>query len=158
MVKVVPGHHLLVPRLHRERAMDFVAELVGLDNIDILLVDDDPDLLHLLQKILGNVGATVRARATVAEALDAIRERAPHVVVSDLDMPEVDGYDFVRQIRALPPPVGTIPAIALTAHSRRDDRAQSLAAGFTVHLGKPMRALQLIETIRTVLAQPRAVR
>jgi CheY-like chemotaxis protein len=128
--------------------MNEFSKLVGLDNLDLLLVDDDEDVLFILQKVLGNVGATVRTAANASAALEAVRLRAPDVIVSDLDMPFCDGYSLIRQIRALPSPANAVPAIALTAHNGAAYRKKALSAGFNEHMAKPMRALQLIKAIK----------
>jgi CheY-like chemotaxis protein len=130
-------------------------ESVHLGGRKILIIDDDVDVLHLLKIILSNVGAQVTIHATANGALAAIDSMKPDIVISDLDMPSVDGYAFVRSLRSRSPKDGgVIPAIALTAHNDNKHRRMALEAGFTEHIAKPLRAIKLIEAIRRVLAVP----
>src|SRR3984893_9519609 len=102
-------------------------ELYGLK---ILVVEDDVDTRELIEWVLKRVGAEVRSVGSAREALDVLEGEKPHVLVSDIAMPEEDGYSLLKKIRALPPERGgRIPAIALTAHSLVQDRLQSLRAG-----------------------------
>lgn len=123
--------------------------LVGLK---ILVVDDDADVLYLVRRILAEARADVSAASSAESALRNIAIVRPDIIVSDLEMPGVDGYELMRQIRRLPADNGgTTPAIALSAHVLEADKAKAIAAGFTAHVGKPMRALKLIEAIRSAL-------
>jgi PAS domain S-box-containing protein len=114
-------------------------DLDSLEGIDILLVDDEPDGRAVACAILSRTGAVVRAVASVTEALAAIEQNVPNVLVSDIGMPERDGYSFIRELRSLPAVKGgTVPAIALTAYASRDDEARAVDAGFDMHISKPV--------------------
>ncbi|MEW6493233.1 MAG: PAS domain S-box protein [Cyanobacteriota bacterium] len=112
---------------------------LSLDNLRVLVVDDEADTRELLSVILEGDGAEVMAAATAREALETLPKFKPHVLVSDIGMPEENGYDLIRQVRALPPEQGgKIPALALTAYAKVEDRNQALAAGFQMHVPKPV--------------------
>jgi CheY-like chemotaxis protein len=98
--------------------------------------------------VLAQSGADVVATASAAEALDALARARPHVLVSDLSMPEVDGYALLRRVRALGLDRGRqLPAVALTAYARPEDRARALAVGFQVHVPKPVEPAELVEVV-----------
>jgi signal transduction histidine kinase len=127
-----------------------------LAGIRVLLVDDDTDFLESLDFALQSQGARVICAASAKEALAAMKEARPDVVVSDLGMPEEDGYGLIRDLRARPADEGgAVPAIALTAYVADHDRDKSLAAGFQLHLGKPMDPGLLVQAIADVVARPR---
>jgi PAS domain S-box-containing protein len=119
------------PRGHAARAVD-------LRGVSILVVEDDPDGRDLVTEILRSRGATVRAAASAAGALAALAEFQPMVLVSDIGLPETDGYALIRQVRALAGGAAGVPAVALTAYARPEDRDKALAAGFQRHLTKPV--------------------
>lgn len=116
----------------------------ALDGLRVLLVDDQPEILELLQDILTPCGVVVQAQASARAALAAVRNWHPDVLVSDIAMPGEDGYWLIRELRALPPDEGgTTPAVALTAYVRIEDRLQVLAAGFQQYLPKPIDQAEL---------------
>lgn len=122
--------------------------LPNLDDLRVLIVDDEADGRHLLTTILRQYGTQVIAAASASEALLALQEFKPHVLVSDIDMPQEDGYTLIRQVRALPTDQGgRIPAVALTADARAEDRTQALLAGFQLHVPKPVNAGELAAVI-----------
>jgi CheY-like chemotaxis protein len=115
----------------------------------ILLVDDEPDAIDVMAQLLRHCGATVTTACCVADALElAIRTR-PDLVVSDIAMPDRDGYDLLRNLRDLPQ-TASIPAIALTAYARQEDRVRALSEGFQAHLPKPVEPNELISVIDNV--------
>ncbi|HEX3344269.1 MAG TPA: PAS domain S-box protein [Polyangiaceae bacterium] len=123
-------------------AFSFPAELAGLH---VLVLDDEPDARELVQAVLERGGAKVTLAASVAQALDRIRESPPHVIVSDIGMPDEDGYVFIRKLRALPRAEGgRIPAVALTAFARAEDRRRALVEGFQNHAAKPIEPQELV--------------
>ena len=127
-----------------------------LAGIQVLLVDDDTDFLESLDVALQSRGARVRRTSSAAAALAAVDASLPDVIVSDLGMPGEDGYGLIRELRARPAGHGgDVPAIALTAYVADHDRDRSLAAGFQLHLGKPMDPGLLVEAIADVVAQRR---
>ncbi|MEH2276787.1 MAG: PAS domain S-box protein [Nostoc sp.] len=122
--------------------------LPRLDDLRVLIVDDEADARHLLTTILGEYGAQVIAAASAYEALLAVQQFHPHILVSDIGMPQEDGYTLIRQVRALPKDQGgRIPAVALTAYARAEDRTQALLAGFQLHVPKPVNAGELAAVI-----------
>ncbi|MEG5041481.1 MULTISPECIES: ATP-binding protein [unclassified Microcoleus] len=125
-----------------------------LEGLQILVVEDEADALELLSTILGKYGADVMAVASVKEALTIIEtatDRSPDVLVSDIGMPDEDGYSLIRKLRQLEAQRGgRLPAIALTAYARNDDRQQSLLAGFQMHLTKPVDAAELVAVVASL--------
>lgn len=110
-----------------------------LGGIRVLAIDDEADSRELLSVLLAEYGAQVMAVASHSEFLEAVESFAPDVLVSDIGMPEVDGYSLLRQVRCLSPDRGgKIPAIALTAYARVEDFQRALAAGFQMHVSKPV--------------------
>jgi CheY-like chemotaxis protein/anti-sigma regulatory factor (Ser/Thr protein kinase) len=119
-----------------------------LSGIQVLVVDDDPDTLELVAILLSQYGATVTTATTAAEALTALASFQPDVLISDIGMPDVDGYALIRQIRARPAgPGGQLPAIALTAYAREDDQQRALASGYQQHVAKPLDPEQLARAV-----------
>ena len=115
-----------------------------LDGLTILVVDDEPDTRELLRQGLEYCGARVRVAATAAEALAALNSEVPDIVISDIGMPGVDGYDLIRQIRTLQNEQGRrVAAIALTAYTRVEDRLHALRAGYDMHVPKPVELTEL---------------
>jgi len=110
-----------------------------LQGVRVLVVDDEADARELLTTLLGQYGAEVIAVTSASEALEALHRLKPNVLVSDIGMPEEDGYTLIRQIRMLKAEQGgRIPAVALTAYARTEDRTQALLAGFQLHVPKPV--------------------
>lgn len=119
----------------------------------ILVVEDDPDARELMQAVLEQRGATVHTAESVADALDVFTAKNPDVVVSDIAMPEEDGFGLLKRIRALAPEAGgTKPVIALSAYAAKSDRARALSAGFTRYLHKPVDFDELVLTLHSVMA------
>jgi signal transduction histidine kinase/ActR/RegA family two-component response regulator len=124
----------------------------ALRGAQVLLVDDDPDALDMLSLPLTDAGATVRTAASAAEALALLRWIRPDVLVSDLAMPDEDGYSLIRTLRASEHESDReIPAVALTAYVRLQDRARAIAAGFNVFVEKPVDPGELISVIAGIL-------
>ena len=116
-----------------------------LDDLRILVVDDEVDTRELLKQGLEYCGATVTLAGSAAEALQIITARTPDVLISDIGMPGVDGYDLIKQVRGLPASRGgKVPAIALTAYTRVEDRLQALRAGYDMHVPKPVELAELV--------------
>jgi len=116
-----------------------------LDGLTILVVDDEPDTRELLKTGLENCGAQVILAASASEALEAIQNGMPDVLISDIGMPGQDGYDLIRELRSLAPESGgTVPAIALTAYARIEDRLHALRAGYQMHVPKPVELEELV--------------
>lgn len=119
-----------------------------LDALRVLVVDDEADTRELLTTVLEQCGAEVTAVASVVEALNAIEQLKPDVLVSDIGMPGEDGYALIRKVRALEVERGGwIPAAALTAYARVEDRQQALEAGFQIHVVKPVEPAELVAVV-----------
>jgi PAS domain S-box-containing protein len=115
-----------------------------LDGLKILVVDDEPDTRELLKVGLGRCGAEVTAASSAAEALESIEKSAPDLLISDIGMPDEDGYELMRRVRGLPAEAGgRVPAIALTAYARVEDRMHALRAGYQMHVPKPVELAEL---------------
>ncbi len=110
---------------------------VRLDGLRVLVVDDEADARRMLVRLLQEVGATVTAAGSAAEALEALAKFRPEVLVSDIGMPVEDGYDLIRQVRHRGLHARDLPAVALTAFVQKDDQRRALLAGFQVHVAKP---------------------
>jgi PAS domain S-box-containing protein len=129
--------------------------VLALRGVTVLAVDDDPDALALMREILEAAGAFVRTAGSGAEALTALRDAAPDVLVTDLGMPHMDGFELIQQVREIEDPaLRDVPAAALTAYARSDDRRRALTAGFQLHLSKPVEPGELIAAVLR-LADPR---
>ncbi|EGK90775.1 PAS domain S-box protein [Microcoleus vaginatus PCC 9802] len=125
-----------------------------LSGMRILVVDDEPDMRDLISFLLEDAGAEVVTVAVPQEALTALTNFQPDVLLSDIGMPGMDGYMLLRQVRSLPPERGgLIPAIALTAYAGEFNQQQALQAGFHRHLAKPIEPDQLIKTIAALLSK-----
>jgi CheY-like chemotaxis protein len=126
-----------------------VRDLAG---ITVLVVDDARDGRELIARILTDCNARVRIAGSAREAFDALRADRPDVLISDLGMPEVDGFELIGWVRALGREAGgQIPAIALTAFARPEDRLKALEAGFSTHISKPVEPGELIATVASVV-------
>ncbi|MBD2248646.1 PAS domain-containing protein [Nostoc sp. FACHB-888] len=123
-----------------------------LAGIQILLVDDEPDTREFQTFVLEQSGATVTAVASGLEALQALEQSIPDLLVSDIGMPQMDGYMLIEKIRALPSNLGgMIPAIALTAYATETDQQRALQVGFQTHITKPVEPEQLVRAIAVLL-------
>ncbi|MBI2217068.1 MAG: response regulator [Candidatus Rokubacteria bacterium] len=121
---------------------------LSLAGLSILVVDDDADTCDLLSTVLGYYGADVRSASSAEEALRLVDERPPSVLVSDIAMPGIDGYELVRRVRAMEKERGwRIAALALTAHARASDTEQAFIAGFEAYIAKPVEPAELAQAI-----------
>ncbi len=119
-----------------------------LQGLAILVVDDERDARELMQSLLGSCGSHVRTASCVEEAMQALAREHFDVLISDIGMPGQDGYDLIRQVRALPADRGgTLPAAALTAYARAEDRRRVLGAGYSMHVSKPVEPAELVSVI-----------
>jgi CheY-like chemotaxis protein len=123
-----------------------------LRGVRVLVVEDDEDSRRLLLRTLTRAGAEVSAVSSVRAALVTLSEFRPNVLVSDVGMPDQDGYDLVREARAQGLSARELPAIALTAFARSEDEERSLEAGFQVHLSKPVDQGRLVAALVSVTA------
>jgi PAS domain S-box-containing protein len=126
----------------------------SLRGLRVLAIDDDRDSLDLLRVVLANAGAETRTSLSVAEALETLEEWPADVVVSDVEMPDEDGYALVRRLRAREARRGRrTPIVALTAYGRAQDRLAALAAGFNLHLAKPVDPAELVLVIANLVGR-----
>lgn len=124
-----------------------------LHGVHVLIVEDDADSRNVLALLLQNLGALVEAVPSAREAVDRVATRRPDVLVSDIGMPEEDGYSLIRRVRQMPADLAKkLPAIALTAYARRQDAEAALGAGFDCHLSKPVAPAELVRAIKKVVA------
>lgn len=126
--------------------------LPHLKDVRVPTVDDDPDAREIIQRAFESSGATVITAASAPEALELLMRNDVDVLLIDIAMPGEDGYTLIRKVRALPSArKATVPAAALTAYAREDQRREALAAGFQVHIAKPLDPPQLISSIAKLL-------
>ncbi|WP_445304687.1 PAS domain-containing protein [Microcoleus sp. Pol7_A1] len=144
----------LAPRSRELPAIEQPSDSTGdLSGIHVLVVDDEADSREFVAFVLEQAGATVTSVASATKALQAFSQAVPEIVVSDIGMPEMDGYMLMRHIRSLPlEQGGQIPAIALTAYAGEMDRQQAIAAGFQRHLAKPVDPEEVVAMIAKLLS------
>jgi len=139
-----------VDRVHprHERRGDPARVMPTLNGVHVLAVDDDEDALALLRDILQTAGARVTTVASAAAALERLEADRPNVLVADLGLPVMDGFDLINRVRASRDPrLRHIPATALTAYARSEDRARALRSGFEMHLAKPIDPAELVAAV-----------
>ncbi|MBX3261904.1 MAG: response regulator [Labilithrix sp.] len=124
---------------------------VSLEGIKVLVVDDENDARDLVKVVLSDASADVLTAGSAREALALVRAQRPDVIVSDIGMPDRDGYDFIRDVRSLATVGGgKTPAIALTAFARSEDRTKAMLAGYQVHVSKPIEPRELVATVKSL--------
>jgi PAS domain S-box-containing protein len=136
-----PGHPT------REESSGEPVALPRLIGVHVLVVDDEPDARDLLRRVLEEQGAIVTTATSGEEALQTLSASPAHVIVSDIGMPLMDGYQFMRSLRSTQSRGERIPAIALTAFARAEDRKKCLLAGYQAHLAKPFDLAELVLTV-----------
>jgi len=129
-----------------------------LAGLQVLVVDDEDDGRELIRRILHDCHADVLTAATASEALALLEHARPHLLISDLGMPEVDGYGLLERVRALGSAHGgDVPAIALTAFARAEDRVKALSSGFLAHISKPVEPGELIEKVARLISERKPI-
>lgn len=127
---------------------------IRLDGVHVLLVEDDDDSRKLLGTMLKRYGARVSSTKSAAEALHVFVDDLPDILISDIGMPDEDGYEFIRKLRELPPEKGgRVAAIALTGYASRKDRERALAAGYNQHMAKPIEQADMIAAIAALIGR-----
>jgi CheY-like chemotaxis protein len=144
----------LAPSLSEPPSMASVAKL--LSALKILIVEDDEDARELLVTVLVRQGANVQSAATSESALEMIANATPDVLLSDIGLPDHDGYELVRLVRARGYSVKELPAIALTAYARAEDRKLALDAGFQAYVAKPVDLVTLVKVVARVVGRAAA--
>ena len=143
------------PRVHpvTDRGVVPASTTTRLDGIHVLAVDDEADSLSLLRSVLESAGATVTTAPSGLEALEILRVERPDVLLADVGMPHMDGLQLIRAVRQLDEPVRNLPAAALTAYARSQDRITSLASGFHMHLSKPIDPVELTVAVASLASR-----
>jgi signal transduction histidine kinase/CheY-like chemotaxis protein len=127
---------------------------LGLSNVHVLVVDDEVDARNLVKRLLEMAGATVSMAASASEAFDRISTRRPDVLVCDIGMPGEDGYSLIRRLRVLEQrQENALPAVALTAYARSEDRTKAIRSGFQNHLAKPVEPAELLAVVSSLAAR-----
>jgi CheY-like chemotaxis protein len=127
---------------------------LALQGLTVLVIDDALDSLELVQAVLAPSQARILTATGAQEALRLIAQHRPDLIISDIGMPVVDGFEFIRKVRALPDRlIASVPVIALTAFSRKEDEQKVLAAGFDEFLAKPLVPAALLQTVAAVNAR-----
>lgn len=122
-----------------------------LQKVSLLVVDDEEDARSMLAKMLSKAGAEVTTASSARRALELLGSHIPHVIISDIGMPDNDGYDLIREIRRRSVEQGgQVPAIALTAYTRTEDRIRAIAAGFQMHISKPADSVELVTMVASL--------
>jgi CheY-like chemotaxis protein len=124
-----------------------------LHSVRVLVVDDDAETVEAVRAVLEHAGANVETADSAAAARHGVDNWHPDVLISDVAMPFEDGYSLIRSLRQADV---TVAAIALTAHARREDEEEALAAGFQIHLAKPVDPGHLVDTVATLAFGPRS--
>jgi signal transduction histidine kinase/CheY-like chemotaxis protein len=126
-------------------------KVASLKGVRVLVVDDEPDARDLIRRLLEDCDAKVTTAGSAADALKILDAETPHVLVSDIGMPLVDGYDLMKQVRSRGATRGgNVPAIALSAFARSEDRTRALMAGYSVHVSKPVEPRELVATVASI--------
>ncbi|HEY9623930.1 MAG TPA: PAS domain-containing protein [Crinalium sp.] len=145
----LPNQTIHYQGLQRQTTVDTV---LNLSNVNVLIVDDERDTREFLQAALEQYGARVISAGSASEAWEFLQTHQPDILLSDVGMPDEDGFTLIRRIRSLPPSQGGhIPAAALTAYAREGDRLEALSAGFHLHIPKPIEPIQLLTVIVRLL-------
>jgi CheY-like chemotaxis protein len=134
------------------RSMDWSATALGPP------ADDEADARDLVATVLRTHGAEVATVSSVEQALELLAKGSPRVLVSDIGMPGADGYELIRRLRALAIPSAQVPAIALTAYAREEDRRRAIEAGFQTHVAKPVEPDELVRVVAGLAQAVRAAR
>src|SRR5262245_3568393 len=139
------------PRTKERKAPE---ESWRMDGVRVLVVEDDPETLDMLKFVFDERGAEVITAASVSEALDALERFSPDALISDLAMPDQDGYDLIREVRSREPERGgKIPAVDVTAYAEAEDRIRALGSGFQMHIAKPLDPDELIAVVASLTGQ-----
>jgi PAS domain S-box-containing protein len=149
LAKIIPPR--AISSAKEDELWSIKLNLPSLDGLKLLIVDDEADARELLQTMLLPCGGEIVTCSSAAEGLERMRLEKPDLIVSDIGMPDEDGYMLIRKIRALPPEEGgRIPAIALTAYARIEDRVKALSSGYQLHVPKPVELEELAFAIASL--------
>lgn len=146
-----PDEAVAGPHPHSHSVLALADDGPDFDGLALLVVDDEPDARELVARILRERGAKVQTAADAEEALELLELGRPDLLISDVGMPRADGYELIRTIRQRwPDSRQAMPAIALTAFARSEDRTRALLAGFQSHIAKPVEAAELVATVASL--------
>ena len=119
-----------------------------MQDVEVLVVEDQPDARELIRLVLQHQGAKIVEASSAREGLEIIKESTPDILISDIGMPDENGYSFIKKVRSLPKEKGgNIPALALTAYTKEEDKQKAIAAGFQMHMGKPLDITELVKAV-----------
>jgi signal transduction histidine kinase/CheY-like chemotaxis protein len=150
-VTTTPANGRIYSQADRSVGLEEAPDLTG---IQVLIVEDDDDARALVERVLKGQGALVKAVSSAREALDVLEKERIDVLLSDIEMPGTDGYQLIRELRLRPSQQGgSVPAAALTAYARTEDRLRALRAGFQLHLSKPVQPVELITVVASLAAR-----
>jgi PAS domain S-box-containing protein len=121
-----------------------------LEGVHVMVVDDETDALQMVRELLETAGARVTTAASADEALTLLEQERPDLILTDIGMPSVDGFELIRRIRQMPRSIRNLPAAALTAYAQPEDRTRALRSGFQVHLAKPIDPGELITAVESL--------
>jgi CheY-like chemotaxis protein len=151
------GQERVRPRTEGEAALGF-NPFLSLEGVKVLVIDDEPETLLLLSTVLTQCGAYVKTASSAEEGFGEIKTWRPDVIVSDIGMPGEDGYSFMKRVKTWTREAGAwIPAVALTAYARSEDRMKALASGYQIHVPKPVEPAELIAVIASLVERPRTI-
>jgi signal transduction histidine kinase/ActR/RegA family two-component response regulator len=145
------------PREHPSTEVHSSARLpaISLQGLKVLVIDDEADARELVQSVLADAGAETFVAASAQEGFRVLQVVRPDVIISDIGMPERDGYQFIKDVRGLHASQGgRTPAVALTAFARSEDRTRAMLAGYQVHISKPIEPEELVATIKSQAGHP----
>ena len=137
------------PRHHPTASIETdVPPCPDLSGVHVMVVDDDQDALELVKRVLENCNATVTICESGADCITTLSTLRPSVLITDIGMPQMDGYSLIKAVRALPPEAGgATPALALTAHARSEDRRRAMLSGFDIHVARPVEPSELLAVV-----------
>jgi CheY-like chemotaxis protein len=131
--------------------MDDCLDNSRISGLKVLLIDNEPDALDLLESMLAQYGANTIIATSAMEGFNLVATARPDIIIADIGMPEKDGYQFMQEVRNLPPQEGgATPAIALTAFAHPEDRKKAIRSGYQAHLSKPFEYSELLATIENL--------
>jgi len=143
-----PSEH----RVHPQATQDAPVTVPDLTGVRVLAVDDEEDGRRLVREVLEAAGATVETAGSAEDALEQLQHNVPDAVIADLGMPRMDGFEFIQRMRSSPvAALRLVPAAALTAYARSEDRARALQSGFQLHLAKPIDPSELMAAVASLV-------
>jgi CheY-like chemotaxis protein/two-component sensor histidine kinase len=149
----LPLAHISARPEQMAEALEIVPSALNslLNGVEVLVLDDEPDARDVVQRLLEDAGARARMASSAGEAIELLEQGfVPDIILSDIGMPDRDGYDFMQQVRRMDGEVAEVPAAALTALARLEDRKRALMAGYQTHLAKPVDPAELVAMVASL--------